>query len=404
MLLSGTERRRLAPIGPVLLRYSQLEKGGLDMTEVLSGSCGPDRYRRGAGGSVLDQLVVDLRALDGEVAEAVSQEVNALRKPPRVQVVGRAGAGRATWARALGLAAQCLLPAVDRPGGADPVVDAQEPLLYVLAGTLQPADRRMLLGRSPRHTVVVLNKADTIGANWADAVAAAQRYRKELGLPVVAAVGLLAERTSEQHVTDDDLRTWRDHCARADTSFTISAPLFTGTGAGEDVAQRRKVLRRWGLHAMGCALTALRHDPDLAAPALQQVLHAVSGSDGVAAAVARCRALRSADRSGQLLDELARWAARCLPRPGQPNPGDILEAFLASDQAAELALRAAQAHPQLADLPTNLARAQADPDYAWSAAKQWATAAAVLPPSTRRAATRGHEALLNTWERSRCVA
>src|SRR5262249_55905521 len=162
-------------------------------------------------------------------------------------------------------------------------------------------DRRILAALAPERTLVVLNKADAIGARWADAVAAAEQCAEELGMPVLPVVAELAVRTRARTPAEDDLRTLRRHTHRRDGSFTLSRELFTAAAAGSDVADRRAVLDRWSLYGVACALTALRHEPELRPQPLLQLLHAVSGIDAVHGLLHRRYERIAAMRGGEFL-------------------------------------------------------------------------------------------------------
>lgn len=169
---------------------------------------------------------------------------------------------------------------VDAPDRPDPILDA-DLILYVLPGTLTPADRRALKTLHPDRTLVVLNKADAVGARWSDAALAADRHSETLGIHTLPAVASLGARTRTGTLSDADLRTLHRHHTRSDPGFTLTEELFTDPAVAEDTSARADLLERWGLYGVACALTALRHAPALSSRPLLQILHSASGMDPI---------------------------------------------------------------------------------------------------------------------------
>ncbi|MGV9676137.1 Rab family GTPase [Nocardia sp. NPDC003482] len=350
----------------------------------------------------LDQLLATLRrAGDPGAAEGLAAAVGKWRRPLRIQVTGRARSGKSTLLRALALISAEETAPVDEPGEPEPDLDG-DLIVYVLAAALQPADRRVLAALPPDRVVVVLNKADAIGSRWADAVTAADRYARELGLPVLPVVSALAAHTRAGTPSEDDLRTLRRHAGRDDPAFTLSPELFTAADAGPDTADRQALLDRWGLYGVACALVALRHEPGLGPQPLLRLLHAVSGIDAVHTRVHVQYEGIVARRGGELLDELARLAARALPE-SDSRASDLIEDYLAGDEALWLGVRAGLACPQVRHLASGPAR-PADADDALARAERWrAVIASDLPADARRAAVRVHNGYVRIWERMSSV-
>ncbi|MEC3958259.1 hypothetical protein VMT65_34850 [Nocardia sp. CDC153] len=199
-------------------------------------------------------------------------------RSPRIQVTGRARAGKTTLRHALSLLTAEETRPVDQRGQPCPVLDA-DLLLYVLPGTADRADRRLLATLPPNRTLVVLNKADAIGTRWSDAATMAENLRSDLGFATFPVVAVLAARTRSGLLTDTDLHTLHRHRDRADPPLTLSHDLFTASNLASDPEARQALLDRWDLYGVSCALTALRHDPALGARALLQILHCASGID-----------------------------------------------------------------------------------------------------------------------------
>ncbi|MEV0294477.1 hypothetical protein [Nocardia sp. NPDC050710] len=350
----------------------------------------------------LDRLLADLRGAAGsdtQIGYHASVAVNAWRRPPRIQVTGRAHAGRTTVLHALALMSAAETGPVDEPGTPDPELDA-DIVVYVLSGAPLPADRRVLATLAPEHTVVVLNKADAIGSRWGDAVVAADQYSRELGILTLPVVASLAVRTRAGAVTDDDMATLRRLAATADLSLTLSPDLFVSAAAGPDVAEREALLHRWDLYGVTCALSALRSDPDIGPHAILQLLHAVSGIDPLHRLLHRRYEQVSALRGGELLDELARLAARAVPGAGG-HARDVLEDYLYGDDAMWLGLCAGLANPSVAHLAAGYpSPAPADADDALHRAARWrAVVSSDMSPVARRAALRVHNGYIRLWER-----
>ncbi|WP_067533087.1 hypothetical protein [Nocardia crassostreae] len=169
---------------------------------------------------------------------------------------------------------------IDEPGQPDPTLDA-DLILYILAGSLQPADRRALTAIPRDRVLVILNKADTIGTRWSDAATAAESHSATLGLPVFPVVATLAAHTRAGTLTTADMQTLHRHRTRTDPAFTLAPGLFNAPDLGIDTANRQLLLTRWELYGVACALTALRHDPTLPPRTLLHVLHCASGIDPV---------------------------------------------------------------------------------------------------------------------------
>ncbi|MET9488910.1 hypothetical protein [Nocardia sp. NPDC006630] len=199
-------------------------------------------------------------------------------RPPRIQVTGRSRAGKSTVRNALSLISAEETAPLDVPGQPDPVLDG-DLLLYILPGVLGPADRRVLATLPPDRTLVVLNKADTIGTRWSDAALTADRHTTALGIPTFPVVASLAVHTRAGTFTESDLRTLHRHRTRTDPAFTLTPDLFTDPAVAEDTPARRTLLTRWDLYGISCALTALRHNPTLHPHPLLQILHSASGID-----------------------------------------------------------------------------------------------------------------------------
>ncbi|GAA5045585.1 hypothetical protein [Nocardia callitridis] len=348
----------------------------------------------------LDQLLSDLRfgaGSDAKIGYDAAAAVSAWRKPPRIQVTGRAHSGRTTVLHALALMSAMETGPVDEPGVDEPVLDG-DIVVYVLSAAPTPADRRLLATLPRERTVVVLNKADAIGARWGDAVAAADQYARELGVAVLPVVASLAVRTRAGAVSDADLAALRALATNADAALTLSPDLFLAPGPG--LAEREELLRKWDLYGVTCALVVLANEPSILPQALLQILHAASGIDPLHRLLHRRYEQVSALRGGALLDELARLAARAVP--GDHSSGrDMFETYLYGDEASWLALCAGLADPGVAHLAAGYpAPAPADADDALARAARWrAVVSSDMPPAARRAALRVHNGYVRLWER-----
>lgn len=365
--------------------------------------------------SELDVLVQAVRAAGPPPPDPVSlfadelaAAVDRWRAPIRVQVTGRAGVGKSAVVAALDLPADAETPALDDPDrDRDPALDA-DVVVYVLAATPTPADRAVLAATP--GAVAVLNKADTLPGAWSAGARAADGCAAEFGVPTLPLVASLAARTRHAALTDAEASSLRRLASTADAVLTMSPELFLAVPAGTDVRARRTMLERWDLYALDCALTALRADAALTAAALTLVLHAASGVEAVADAVADRCLHAAALRGGALLDAVAELAARSLPASHNDlhtvaDGGAIraeLETFLRGDLAARLGLAAGLACPDVADIAATYPTSQpGDPDDALRRADRWREVAAdaATSPSGRRAARRIHQGYLRMWER-----
>ncbi|MQY23512.1 hypothetical protein [Nocardia macrotermitis] len=350
----------------------------------------------------LDQLIANLRTGPGSdptVAGQVIAAASGWRRPVRIQVTGRAGAGKTTLLHALALMSAEETTPVDEPGHADPVLDA-DLLVYVLSSALQPGDRAVL-SRLPRdRTVVVLNKADAVGSRWGDAVAAVDQCSYEMGMATLPVVSELAVRTRSGTPSQEDLATLRRHASTTDPSFTLTGELFCSPDFGPDIAERQAVLAHWGLFGVSTAMAALAHDPDLGPQTIRQILHTVSGIDPVHALLHRRYELSAEQRGGDFLDELARLAARA-GGPGAGRARDLIEDYLAGDEALWIGLRAGLACPEVVHLAAGYRSPYpADADDAIARAQRWrAVLSSDMPASARRAALRAHNGYIRLFER-----
>lgn len=348
----------------------------------------------------LDQLISTLaagRGGDPAIAERLAAAVARRRRPLRIQVAGRASSGRSTVLRALALLSAEETAPVDQPGEPDPVLDG-DLVIYVLAGAPQAADQRVLATLPPGRGVVVLNKADAVGARWGEAVAAADRYARELGLPVVPVVASLAARTRAGAVDAADRTDLRRLAVGPDVPSVLAADLFIGSGSDQDA--RRRLLANWDLYGVDCALTALRADAELSSAALIQILHSASGVDPLHRLVHRRYEQVEAVRGGELLDELIRLAARAVPGDGG-RARELIEHYLTGDDALWAGLCAGLACPQVSHLAAGYpSPAPADADEALARATRWrAVVSSDMPPAARRAALRVHNGYIRAWER-----
>ncbi|MGW4636779.1 hypothetical protein [Nocardia sp. NPDC004415] len=348
----------------------------------------------------LDQLISALRSGRGgdpAIADRLAAAVTRRRRPLEIQVAGRALSGRTTVLRALALLSAQETAPVDQPELPDPILDG-DLVIYVLAGAPQAADHRLLATLPAGRSVVVLNKADAVGARWGEAVAAAERYAQELKLPIIPVVASLAARTRSGAVDATDLSDLRKLAESPEIPSVLAAELFIGSGPDQDT--RRRLIENWDLYGVDCALTALRADPELPATALIQILHSASGIDPLHRLVHRRYEQVEAVRGGELLDELTRLAAAAVPLDGARGR-DMIEHYLAGDEALWAGLCAGLACPAVAHLAAGYpSPAPADADEALARATRWrAVVSSDMPPAARRAALRVHNGYIRAWER-----
>ncbi|MEU4430440.1 hypothetical protein AB0F65_07125 [Nocardia rhamnosiphila] len=365
-----------------------------------------DRYMREAGaGDPLDRLISTLRMGDGAdagIANGIEVATQRWRTLPRAQVAGRARSGRTTVARALGLQQAVETAPVDEPGFPDPVLDA-DIVVYVLASTPSPGDRRLLGSLRPERTILVVNKADAIGTGWADAVGAARQFGREFRLPAFPMVGSLAARTVSGAFQETDLARLR-RLAQSGIAAALSAEAFVSPAVGPDTAERTELLERWDLYGLACVLAALERDPDLAPQTVLQILHTVSGVDPVAQLLGQRYQQAIARRAGVLIDELTRLAARAVPH-GNSRARALITEYLDTDEAGWLALCGGLVAPEVAHLAAGYPRPEPeDADDALARAIRWrAVVAGDMAPGARRAAIRVHNGYVRLWERMSSV-
>ncbi|NUP27622.1 MAG: hypothetical protein HOQ44_13185 [Nocardia sp.] len=361
--------------------------------------------REVGAGDPLDRMISTLRMGDGAdagIAGGIEVAAQRWRTLPRAQVAGRTRAGRSTVAGALGLQPGVETAPVDEPGFPDPVLDA-DIVVYVLASTPSPGDRRILASLRPERTILVLNKADAIGTGWADAVEAARRFGREFGLPAFPVVGSLAARTVSGAFRETDLALLR-RLARSGTAATVSAEAFVSPAAGPDTAERAELLEHWDLYGLACVLAALEREPELAPPTVLQILHTASGIDPVARLLGQRYQQAVSRRAGALIDDLTRLAARAVPH-GRGRARALITEYLDTDEARWLALCGGLVDPEVAHLAAGYPRPEPeDADDALTRAVRWrAVVAGEMSPAARRAAVRVHNGYVRMWERMSSV-
>lgn len=367
---------------------------------------GADGYMREAGAAdPLDRMISTLRMGDGVdtgIANGIEAAVHRWRTLPRAQVAGRTGSGRTTVARALGLQPGVETAPVDEPGFPDPVLDA-DIVVYVLASTPSPGDRRVLATLTPQRSLLVLNKADAIGTGWSDAVTAADRYSRQFGLPTFPMVGSLAARTISGALREGDLELLRRH-AHAGSALAVSADSFLSPAAGTDTAERAELLDQWDLYGVSCVLATLDREPDLSPQTVLQILHTVSGVEPAAKLLGVRYQQAISRRAGVLVDELTRLAARAVPR-GQSRARALITEYLDTDEARWLGLCGGLADPEVAHLAAGYPRPEPeDADDALARAVRWrAVASGEMSPAARRAAIKVHNGYVRMWERMSSV-
>ncbi|WP_063062345.1 hypothetical protein [Nocardia sienata] len=361
--------------------------------------------REGGAGDPLDRLISTLRmgdSADAGIANGIEVAVQRWRTLPRAQVAGRTRAGRTTVARALGLRQAVETAPVDEPGFPDPVLDA-DIVIYVLASTPSPGDRRLLESLRPERTILVLNKADAIGTGWADAVDAARQFAREFRLPTFPMVGSLAARTVSGAFQETDLALLR-RLAQSGIAAALSAEAFVSPAVGPDTDERAELLERWDLYGLACVLTALEREPDLAPQTVLQMLHIVSGVDPVARLLGQRYQQAVSRRAGILIDELTRLAVRAVPH-GRSRARALITEYLDTDEARWLALCGGLVDPEVAHLAAGYPRPEPeDADDALARAIRWrAVVAGDMAPGARRAAIRVHNGYVRMWERMSSV-
>ena len=236
-----------------------------------------------------------LAALD-DVATAADEPrlarlVRHLRRPLRVGVRGRTGAGCATVSRALRRRGATVL------AGAD-AVDVE---VHVLAETVKPEDAAALHRAGPAR-VVVLNKADLCGFGGAGPLARAAAHCRALqaqcGVEVLPLAALLAAAD-----VDDDMVGALGVLAHEPADLG-STDRFTAGVHPLSLAVRERLLAELDLFGIAHAVLAVRRGADRAA--VNATLHRLSGVaavlDAIASAGAPVRYRRIVDAAPMLAE------------------------------------------------------------------------------------------------------
>lgn len=286
------------------------------------------------------ELFAAVSRADPGITDALRAAIAEADRPVAVQVAGRAGSGRSTVARALGVEDVDFVT-TDAIDGPDPVLDA-DVVVYVIAERLLDADRAALAMVRPANAIAILNKADAVDGDWAAVIARANESTQITGIQTVPLVGVVADTAESSDIGPDELRALQTLAAVGDSTLTMSPDLFAAADVPVNTRDRLALLNRWELDAVATAVEVLRRDAHCTAATLTQILHASSGID-TAAAVLTDRMQRSAAlRGGALLDSLERFAARSPAR-------DDIEQFLRSDAATQIGLAAGLSSPALVD-------------------------------------------------------
>ncbi|VEG50137.1 hypothetical protein [Mycolicibacterium chitae] len=211
---------------------------------------------------------------DPELAALADELADEVAAPLRLAVRGRRGVGRSATAAALRADGHSIEP--------EARADVR---IYVLAEVCKPEDRRALADGAD---LVVLNKADLTGLARGGPMQRARRQAEALGaaigVPVHAFVAPTALAAADPAVLDDDLLaalgllvTEPAQLSSADDFVTAPHPL--------PGARRRRLLEALEPYGIAHAVVALRETPRATAAQLRGLLAAVSGLDGLRAAI-----------------------------------------------------------------------------------------------------------------------
>ncbi|WP_246227827.1 hypothetical protein [Mycolicibacterium helvum] len=168
------------------------------------------------------------------------------------------------------------------------IVDPAEPadlVVYVLAETLKPEDRRALT-ESPRPAVAVLNKADLAGFGGEGPVVAAaahcRRLRELTGVPIYPLAGLAALAAVDDTVIDDEL-VEALRALTTDPADLGSTDRFAATAHRLPDATRQRLLTQLDLFGIAHGVLAMRDGADRTG--LVTALRRASAVDGLLAGI-----------------------------------------------------------------------------------------------------------------------
>lgn len=237
-------------------------------------------------GAELGRLAREVAGVS-DVADEVAVIAASALRPVTVAVHGRRGVGTRTVARAL-----------RRRGVPVAVRAAADVAILVVAEACKPEDRALCA--EVGAALVVVTKADLLGAAGEAPIAAADRVATDVGaatgLPAVAVVGLLA---AVEALDDGDVAALRSLIAVPVDMSSVDAFADSGdTG--------RRLLDRLDRFGIAHAVLALTDDPD--GPDATDVvrrLHDVSRIDALVAAVAGAAAPIRYRRTVRAIDELS---------------------------------------------------------------------------------------------------
>lgn len=205
----------------------------------------PDTPARLAESGRLAEVVAPDSPARAELADAARRYA----RPLQVRVTGRAGSGRATFARALH---ERLSVAASSDTGRD---DA-DLWMHVLTGPPRAHDRDMLARSPTDRTIVVLNKSDT-HRDPIVAAAAAARCAEQIDRAVIPVSALLACAA----VTVDELGFLRE-LALNGGEMPAMAGAFLSAGPDHERVLRTALMRRLDRTGIEIALELLTADPD----------------------------------------------------------------------------------------------------------------------------------------------
>ncbi len=304
-------------------------------------------FRRESGA-----LLIDLGERDPEAIERIDVGWPA-RRLVDLTLIDTPGLGSADDASSARTAAALLDDEADRPGEADAVIYLMRHLHRTDARFLEAFVDHSLAHASPVNAILVLSRADEIGAARPDALesarAVATRYAdderiRELASGVVPVAGLIAETgvtLREQQVT------WLREIAALPgdrrASLLRSVDRFRDPGLnplGADI--REELLERLGLFGLRLTVGLLAEDRELTATGISQTLIGLSGiaelqtivDDRFAARADALKARSALAAFRGIADELVRRG-----RPGAAEiAADIERVEAGSEQLALLRL------------------------------------------------------------------
>ncbi|WP_155288992.1 hypothetical protein [Rhodococcoides fascians] len=287
----------------------------------------------------------------GAGRKAVENAVERRLRPLEVHVSGRVGVGKSVIVSVLDAArlhTDGFEVRLHESGWADIPRAAEvqqrrtasdvDVLVHVLAGAVSPDDITFLSARPggpPAHTVILLNKADTLDEPAATAAAASEQLGRKV-LPVMGSVAAGLGGAARGFAVDmADVRAVAAGALRTGDLMTVDR--FLSADIPLSTPRREALLDRVELRGLALLVEALRRRSGVSDADVLRELWEATGVDAVTTVVSDTVSAAATARDDDLHEQLLQISARHRDVRG------AVESYLASDEAVAADMRCAAA-------------------------------------------------------------